>query len=65
VSRPGQALLADHFLLLVILATLLAGFLALLFRDEPAARKRMFGRLWLALVGGAVAVAWLLRAVAA
>lgn len=60
-----MTLLGDHFFLLVLLATLLSAFLALLFREETPARRRMFARLWLALVGGAVAVAWLLRLVAA
>lgn len=57
--------LHDHFFLLVLLATLLAAFMALLFREEAAARRRMFARIWTALVGGAVATAWLLRGLAA
>ncbi len=60
-----SALLSDHFFLLVLLATLLASFMALLFREEPRARWRMLGKIWVALVGGAVAVAWLLRLAAA
>lgn len=58
----ARGIASDHFVLLVLLATLLSAFLALLFREEAPARRRMFGRLWLALVGGAVAAAWLLRA---
>jgi hypothetical protein len=58
-------LLSDHFFLLVRLAGLLSLFMALLFREEPRERKRMFVRLFLALVGGSVATAWILRGIAA
>ena len=50
----------DHFPLLVLLATFLSAFLALLWREEPRARRRFFARVWLALVGGALALAWLM-----
>ncbi len=59
-----MSLLGDHFVLLVLLATLLSAFLTLLFRETARERRRMFGRLWVALVGGAVAAAWLLHAAA-
>ncbi len=49
---------ADHFPLLVLLATILSAFLAILWRDETPERWRLFWKLWLALVGGALAVAW-------
>lgn len=50
----------DHFPLLVLLATLLSAFLALLWRETPRERRRFFARVWLALVGGALALAWLM-----
>lgn len=53
-------MLTDHATLLVLLATLISSFLALLFRDEPRARLRVFLRFWLALVGGSLALAWLM-----
>jgi hypothetical protein len=54
------SLLRDHALLMVLHATLLAAFLALLWREEPRAVRRFFGLSWLALVGGGLALAWLL-----
>ena len=50
----------DHFPLLVFLATLLSAFLSLLWRETPRERSRFFARVWLALVGGALALAWLM-----
>jgi hypothetical protein len=50
----------DHAPLLVLLATLLAAFLALLWKDEPSDRWRLFARVWLWLVGGSLAAAWLM-----
>ncbi len=55
-----MSLLRDHAFLMVVHATLLSAFLALLWREEPAAVRRFFVRTWLALAGGALAVAWLL-----
>lgn len=52
--------LGDHAVLMVLHATLLAAFLALLWREEPRAVRRFFGMSWLALVGGGLALAWLL-----
>lgn len=54
------SLFADHFLLLVLLATLLSLFLALLWRDARIERWRFFARLWIGLVGGSILVAWCL-----
>ena len=48
----------DHLFHLVLLATILASFFALLWRDEAAARRRFFARMWAAIVGGSIAVAW-------
>ncbi len=50
----------DHFPLLLLLATLLSAFLALLWRDDAWSRWRFFARIWLALVGAALAAAWLM-----
>lgn len=49
---------ADHPLHLVLLATILSAFFALLWRDDGRARRRFFARMWLAIVGGSLAVAW-------
>lgn len=54
------AIWKDHFPLMVLLATLLAAFLALLWREDPRERRRFFTRVWFALVGGALALAWLM-----
>lgn len=56
-------LFADHFLHLVLLGTILSAFFALLWRDEAAARRRFFARMWTAIVGGSVVVAWAMSAV--
>lgn len=58
---PG--LLTDHFLLLVLQATLLSAFFAIVWRDDARARRRLFAKVWIALVGGALALAWLMEAV--
>jgi hypothetical protein len=53
-------LLRDHALLMIVHATLLAAFLALLWREEPRAVRRFFVTTWLALVAGGLALAWLM-----
>ena len=55
-----MSVLTDHFVVLVALATLIAAFLSLLWKDDAPARRRLFARIWLGLVGGAIAAAWLL-----
>ena len=55
-----MSLLRDHALLMVVHATLLSAFLALLWREEPKAVRRFFVRTWLALAGAALTLAWLL-----
>lgn len=55
-----MSLLRDHALLMLLHATLLAAFLALLWREEPKAVGRFFIRSWLALVAGGLCLAWLL-----
>ncbi len=52
--------LLDHAILMLVHATLLATFLALLWREEPRAVRRFFVRTWLALVAGGLALAWLM-----
>lgn len=59
-----MSFLQDHFLLLAWLAALLSAFLALLWKDDPRARRRFFLRAFTALVGGSVLGGWLLSAVA-
>lgn len=54
------SLFADHFPLLVLLATLVSAFFALLWKESSRECWRFFGKLWLGLVGGSVALAWLL-----
>ncbi|HUM02388.1 MAG TPA: hypothetical protein VL084_08880 [Thermoanaerobaculia bacterium] len=55
-----MSLVRDHAVLMLVHATLLAAFLALLWREEPRAVRRFFVTTWLALVGGGLALAWLL-----
>jgi len=49
---------ADHFLHLVLLATILSAFFALLWRDDGRSRRRFFARMWTAIVGGSLVAAW-------
>ncbi len=48
----------DHFFHLVFLGTIVSAFFALLWRDEARGRRRFFTRMWTAIVGGSLAVAW-------
>ena len=50
--------LADHFLHVVLLATILSAFFALLWHDDVPARRRFFARMWAGIVGGSLAAAW-------
>lgn len=50
----------DHFLIMLVYAVLVSGFFALLWRDAPRERRRLFAVLLVALVGGGLAVAWLM-----
>ena len=58
-----MSVFADHFLLLAWLAALFSAFLALLWKDDPRARRTFFLRTFGALVAGSVLAAWLLAAV--
>jgi len=48
----------DRFLQLLFLATVLSAFFALLWREGRREQGRFFVRMWLSIVGGAVAAAW-------
>jgi len=50
----------DHFLIMTVYAVLVSGFFALLWRESPRDRRRLFAILLAALVGGGLAVAWLM-----
>jgi hypothetical protein len=54
-----KALLEDHFPLLVVQAALISWFLALLWYERER-RAAFFWKLFLSLVGGSIAIAWLL-----
>jgi hypothetical protein len=51
---------ADHFLIMALYALLISAFFALLWRSEVGGRTRLFVKLFLALLVGALAVAWLM-----
>jgi len=50
----------DHFLIMTVYAVLVSGFFALLWRESSRDRRRLFAILLAALVGGGLAVAWLM-----
>lgn len=50
----------SHFLLMVLYAFVVSAFFALLWHTTAAARFRLFAKLFLALVLGGLAVAWLM-----
>jgi cytochrome bd-type quinol oxidase subunit 2 len=50
----------DHFLIMTLYALLISLFFALLWRNEKRERAALFVKLFLALVVGALAVAWLM-----
>ena len=54
---------SDHFIHLLLLATILSAFFALLWRDEAAGRRRFFARMWTAIVGGSLAISWAMSVV--
>jgi hypothetical protein len=51
---------ADHFLIMTVYALLISLFFALLWRSGRRERAALFVKLFLALVVGALAVAWLM-----
>lgn len=50
----------SHLGHLVLFSTLVATFFAVLLRHENRGRLRLGGTLWLAMVGGAIGLAWLM-----
>jgi hypothetical protein len=51
---------ADHFLIMTVYALLISLFFALLWRSGRGERAALFVKLFLALVVGALALAWLM-----
>lgn len=51
--------LDNHILLMLLYAGLTASFFALLWRDDPRERVRLFTIMFLALVGGGILIALL------
>jgi hypothetical protein len=51
---------ADHFLIMTAYALLVSAFFALLWRDGRRERWKLFGILVACLMGGGLAVAWLM-----
>lgn len=50
----------SHFLLMVVYAAMISLFFSLLWRRERIAQIRFFGQMFLALIGLALALAWLM-----
>jgi hypothetical protein len=50
----------SHFLHMVIYATIVSTFFGTMFRDNPKGRLRLGGILWLAMVGGALVLAYVM-----
>jgi hypothetical protein len=60
VTPLASLIPADHFLIMTLYALLISMFFALLWRSGKRERVSLFVRLFLALVVGALAVAWLM-----
>jgi hypothetical protein len=52
--------MSSHLLHMLLYATIVATFLAVLFRQDTRERLRFGITLWTAMVGGALALAWLM-----
>lgn len=50
----------SHFLLMVLHAFLVGTFFALLWRREPRAQLKLFLQVFIGMVGGGLALAWLM-----
>ena len=60
-ALPMLALVpADHFLIMTLYAFLVSAFFSILWREDRRERWKLFGILMAALVGGGLAVAWLM-----
>ena len=60
MTALASVLPADHFLIMTVYALLISLFFALLWRSRKRERVALFVKLFLALVVGALAVAWLM-----
>lgn len=60
MTALASVLPADHFLIMTVYALLISLFFALLWRSAKRERVALFVKLFLALVVGALAVAWLM-----
>jgi cytochrome bd-type quinol oxidase subunit 2 len=60
VTALASLVPVDHFLIMALYALLISVFFALLWRNERRDRVFLFVKLFLALVVGALAVAWLM-----
>lgn len=50
----------SHFLHMLLYSTLVSTFFAVMFRDSPRDRVRLGATLWLAMVGGAMLLAFIM-----
>jgi hypothetical protein len=50
----------DHFLIMTIYALLVSAFFGTLWRNEPRDRVRLFLKIFLALMIGGLALAWVM-----
>ena len=50
----------SHFLLMLVYALLVSLFFAVLWRRQPAAQLKLFLQLFLGMVVGGLAIAWLM-----
>ena len=50
----------SHFFLMVLYAFVVSAFFSLLWHDDAPSRRRLFLKLFLGMVVGALAVAWIL-----
>lgn len=52
--------MVDHFLWMVIYAGLISAFLALLWRRQRRQQVKLFLQVFLGMIGGGLALAWLM-----
>ena len=52
--------MTSHLFWMVLHATLLSGFLSVLWRSERRARIKFFAKAWTILVIGSIALAWVM-----
>ncbi len=56
----GNRNMGSHLLHMLVYSSLVSAFLAVLFRDEKQERIRFGSLLWVAMVGGAITLAWVM-----